>query len=72
MYFQSATIEMAAYLCMTLIASVILRFVEKKMDGDKDYELAIGINDYGLRDAEKSGRMRQAQNNRNGSTRGER
>ena len=72
MYFQSATIEMAIYLCMTLIASGILRLIERKMDGDKDYELAIGINDYGLRDAAKRGRMRQALKNRNGSTRGDR
>ena len=39
LYFPSATIEMAGYLSMTLIASVILRWVEKKMDGDNSYEL---------------------------------
>ena len=72
MYFQSATIEMAAYLCMTLIASGLLRLLERKMDGDKDYELAIGINDYSIRDPEKRARMRQALRNRNGSTRGDR
>ncbi|HIU87335.1 MAG TPA: amino acid ABC transporter permease [Candidatus Avilachnospira avistercoris] len=40
MYFPSAAIEMAGYLCMTLIASVILRFIERRMDGDDSYELA--------------------------------
>ncbi|MDO4619402.1 MAG: amino acid ABC transporter permease [Lachnospiraceae bacterium] len=38
-YFPSATIEMAGYLCMTLLASFLLRFLEKKMDGKSDYEL---------------------------------
>ena len=40
MYFPSAAIEMIGYLSMTLIASVILRFMEKRMDGDDSYELA--------------------------------
>ena len=39
LYFPSATIEMAGYLTMTLIASFILRWVEKRMDGSSDYEL---------------------------------
>ena len=39
MYFPSAAIEMIGYLTMTLIASFILRWVEKKMDGNSDYEL---------------------------------
>ncbi len=39
MYFPSATIEMLGYLCMTLIASFLLRWVEKKMDGASSYEL---------------------------------
>ncbi len=39
LYFPSATIEMAGYLCMTLIASFLLRFLEKKMDGKSDFEL---------------------------------
>ena len=39
LYFPSATIEMVAYLCMTLIASVLLRWVERKMDGADNYEL---------------------------------
>ncbi|BAK98253.1 amino acid ABC transporter permease protein [Oscillibacter valericigenes Sjm18-20] len=38
-YFPSATIEMAGYLTMTLIASFILRLVEKLMDGSDSYEL---------------------------------
>ena len=40
-YFPSATIEMIGYLTMTLIASLILRWVEKRMDGSSDYELVI-------------------------------
>lgn len=39
LYFPSATIEMAGYLCMTLIASFLLRWVEKRMDGKDSYEL---------------------------------
>ena len=39
LYFPSATIEMAGYLTMTLIASFILRWAEKRMDGSSDYEL---------------------------------
>ncbi len=39
MYFPSAAIEMIGYLCMTLIASFLLRWVEKKMDGASNYEL---------------------------------
>ena len=41
-YFPSATVEMAGYLCMTLLASFLLRLVEKKMDGADSYEL---VND---------------------------
>lgn len=40
MYFPSATIEMIGYLTMTLLSSFLLRWVEKKMDGDDNYELA--------------------------------
>ncbi len=40
MYFPSAAIEMVGYLCMTLIASFILRKIEKKMEGSDNYELA--------------------------------
>ena len=39
MYFPSAAIEMVAYLTMTLIASILLRWVEKLMDGADSYEL---------------------------------
>ena len=38
-YFPSATVEMIGYLCMTLIASFLLRKVEKHMDGADSYEL---------------------------------
>jgi len=41
-YFPSAAVEMAGYLCMTLIASFLLRALEKKMDGAETYEL---VND---------------------------
>ena len=34
-----ATVEMIGYLCMTLIASFLLRWIEKKMDGTSNYEL---------------------------------
>ena len=40
LYFPSATIEMAGYLFMTLVSSVILRRLEKRMDGDASYDLA--------------------------------
>ncbi len=39
MSFQSATIEMIGYLCLTLIASFLLRAVERRMDGADSYEL---------------------------------
>ena len=39
MYFPSAAIEMIGYLTMTLTASFLLRWVEKKMDGSSNYEL---------------------------------
>ena len=40
LYFPSATIEMIAYLTLTLISSFILRFWEKKLAGSSSYELA--------------------------------
>ncbi len=40
MYFPSAVIEMAGYLVLTLAASLLLRFAEKRMDGRSSYELA--------------------------------
>ena len=39
LYFPSAGVEMAVYLSMTLIASFLLRWAEKKMDGSGSYEL---------------------------------
>lgn len=39
MYFPSATIEMVGYLCLTLLASFLLRKVEKRMDGSDSYDL---------------------------------
>ena len=39
LYFPSAAIEMVGYLTMTVIASVLLRMLEKKMDGADSYEL---------------------------------
>lgn len=40
LYFQSATIVMAIYLTMTLIASSLLRLLERKLDGADSYDLA--------------------------------
>ena len=40
LYFPSATVEMVGYLTMTLLASFLLRWVEKKLDGSSSYELA--------------------------------
>jgi putative lysine transport system permease protein len=39
LYFPSATVEMVGYLTMTLIASFLLRWAEKKMDGSGNYAL---------------------------------
>ena len=39
LYFPSAVIEMAGYLTLTLIASLLLRWLEKRMDGADSYEL---------------------------------
>ena len=39
-YFPSAFMEMAGYLCMTLLASFLLRKFEKKLAGKSNYELA--------------------------------
>ena len=39
MYFPSAAIEMIGYLTLTLLASFLLRWLEKRMDGASDYEL---------------------------------
>ncbi len=40
LYFPSAAIEMAGYLTLTIVASFLLRMLERKMDGDSSYELA--------------------------------
>ncbi len=86
-YFPSAAIEMIGYLCMTLIASFILRLVERLMDGSDSYELVQGDSltmaagtynhpnrgtPFDERSKEKRERIRQGLRNRNGSTRGER
>ena len=39
LYFPSAVIEMAGYLTLTLLASFGLRWLEKWLDGDANYEL---------------------------------
>ena len=39
MYFPSAVIEMIGYLTLTLVASFLLRRLEKLMDGSDSYEL---------------------------------
>ena len=38
-FFPSAALEMVGYLCMTLVASFLLRWLEKRLDGDSSYEL---------------------------------
>ena len=40
LYFPSAAVEMAGYLTMTLIASALLRWLERRLDGSGSYELA--------------------------------
>ena len=40
LYFPSATVEMIGYLTMTLAASVLLRCLERRLDGSGSYELA--------------------------------
>lgn len=39
LYFPSAVIEMGGYLLMTLTASLLLRLLEKKLDGPENYAL---------------------------------
>ncbi len=39
LYFPSAVIEMAGYLMLTLVASFLLRWLEKRLDGSDNYEL---------------------------------
>ena len=38
-YFPSAFLEMGGYLCLTLLASFLLRKMEKKLAGKSNYEL---------------------------------
>ena len=40
LYFPSAVIEMVGYLTLTLLASFGLRAIEKRLDGDSNYQLA--------------------------------
>ena len=85
LYFPSATVEMAGYLTMTLIASFLLRLVEKLMDGSDSYELVqadqltMAAGTYSHPDKgtpfdehskEYRDRTKLALKNRNGSTRG--
>ena len=87
LYFPSATVEMVGYLTMTLLASFLLRWVEKKLDGSSSYELAqvdpltmtAGTyshpdkgSPFDERSKEHREKQRQALKNRNGSSRGER
>ena len=87
LYFPSAALEMVGYLCMTLIASLLLRMWEKKLDGQESYTLAAGDqltpaagmlnhpgkgSNFDERSPEYRERMRQSLQNRNGSTRGDR
>ena len=87
MYFPSAAIEMIGYLTMTLIASFLLRLVEKKMDGADSYDLvqedqltmAAGTYSHPDRGTpfdeqskEYRDQARESLKNRDGSTRGER
>lgn len=88
MYFPSAAIEMIGYLCLTLTASILLRQLEKKMDGKDSYELvradqlvgAAGTyrhpdrshQDQTPHSEAERERIRQALKNRAGSSRGER
>ncbi|MBU5435202.1 amino acid ABC transporter permease [Pseudoflavonifractor sp. MSJ-37] len=87
MYFPSAAIEMIGYLCMTLVASFLLRLLEKYMDGDDSYELAqedqlvMAAGTYSHpghgtpfdeQSKEYRDQARESLKNRNGSTRGER
>jgi len=86
-YFPSATIEMIGYLLMTVICSIILRRIEKKMDGDDSYALVrsdsltmtAGTYNYPRKGSnfdeqsrERRKNVEQALKNRNSSARGER
>ena len=80
LYFPSATVEMVGYLTMTLIASFLLRWLEKRMDGKGDYELVAvdplvmtaGTYNHPDRGTPFDEQNREYQNVRHGKNRGER
>ena len=87
LYFPSAAIEMVGYLTLTLAASALLRFVEKKMDGASNYDLvqtdalAMSAGTYSHPDRgtpfdeqskEFRGTPKQSTKNRNSNKRGDR
>ena len=83
LYFPSATVEMAGYLTMTLAASFLLRWLERKLDGSSSYELVqtdqltmtagtYNHPDRGTPFEEHSREYKEAAKNRNFSSRGER
>ena len=80
LYFPSATVEMIGYLTMTLSASFLLRWLEKRMDGKGDYELVAvdplvmtaGTYNHPDRGTPFDEQNREYQNVRHGRNRGER
>ena len=87
LYFPSATVEMLGYLSMTLIASFLLRWLEKKLAGSSSYELVqedpltMTAGTYSHPDKgtpfdehskEYRENLKESMKNRNFSTRGER
>ena len=80
LYFPSATVEMIGYLTMTLIASFLLRWLEKRMDGKGNYELVAvdplvmtaGTYNHPDRGTPFDEQNREYQNVRHGRNRGER
>ena len=80
LYFPSATVEMAGYLCMTLAASFLLRLLEKRLDGEDSYELvqedqlvmAAGTYNHPDKGTPFDEQSREYQNVAHGRNRGER
>lgn len=87
LYFPSATVEMVGYLTMTLVASFILRWIERRLEGSGSYELVQADplimtagtykhpdrgTPFDERNKEYGEDTRQAMKNRNYSSRGER
>ena len=80
LYFPTAAVEMIGYLTMTLIASFLLRWLEKRMDGKGDYELVAvdplvmtaGTYNHPDRGTPFDEQNREYQNVRHGRNRGER